>query len=571
MLIRIRNAELEAQLAVGGGEGEDEQQNALGIDIAQMMEEAEALRSQLQTSHANATDASKLADELRLTQIGLHNELDAKKREISDLRREVNLVSERAQGELEAGLEARQAEMQAKDAELLKMREKMDSAEQDNDNLRALAEELTQAGQVGGDAIVKVLASLMPCCQATISLYETKQYEFEDRNRSLEEKVRLLEDRLAKAREEQQASIGSKEAMTAAEIDNETLTAQLKHFQNRVSSLEEELEEVRTQAETDAESWKARLTKAKDAGQAGVDREKALKESIKKLEKTAAGAKTRIEEMDGALKENRGLLETARAEIESLRSEAAVSDKHASCLCGANLTPVKEAATMRAALQAANDNEKALADRDVQIAQWKQRHEEARSVAADKVAALETEIASLENRLAAVCHISRCIGACAHHNQPSKPPPASPTPSKGRLSIGSNGDDADKRLRGFQHIISDLSNENAELKEKYRNIEEEIELLKEVRLPTFLLTPAHLCQENKLLEETRELGSPNGDGAVSVCHQPQFHLANCQLYVETSFRHLPHPRRLWRIKPSRSRLCVLSMDHLAQSLTTEFS
>jgi cell division protein FtsB len=41
--------------------------------------------------------------------------------------------------------------------------------------------------------------------------------------------------------------------------------------------------------------------------------------------------------------------------------------------------------------------------------------------------------------------------------------------------------DAEKKLRGFQHIIQELSAENAELKERSESLEEEITLLKEVR------------------------------------------------------------------------------------------
>jgi hypothetical protein len=48
-----------------------------------------------------------------------------------------------------------------------------------------------------------------------------------------------------------------------------------------------------------------------------------------------------------------------------------------------------------------------------------------------------------------------------------------------RLSSGSSSEDADKRLRGFQHIIQDLSAENAGLKDKHKSAIEEVNLLKE--------------------------------------------------------------------------------------------
>jgi hypothetical protein len=59
--------------------------------------------------------------------------------------------------------------------------------------------------------------------------------------------------------------------------------------------------------------------------------------------------------------------------------------------------------------------------------------------------------------------------------------PGSPfsTGRKGRLSNGSSDDDS-KKIVGFQHIISELSNENAELKERCQHLVEEVSLLKEV-------------------------------------------------------------------------------------------
>ena len=82
--------------------------------------------------------------------------------------------------------------------------------------------------------------------------------------------------------------------------------------------------------------------------------------------------------------------------------------------------------------------------------------------------------------------------------------------SRTRLSTGSASDDPEKKLRGFQHIIQELSAENAELKEKYTSVMEEIELLKEVKF--FGQDPSSdtdRLQEVKLLEEATEI--PNGE------------------------------------------------------------
>ena len=70
--------------------------------------------------------------------------------------------------------------------------------------------------------------------------------------------------------------------------------------------------------------------------------------------------------------------------------------------------------------------------------------------------------------------------------------------------------DVEKKVRGFQHIIQELSSENAQLKEHRDSLQEETALLKEVRT-YFTSTQAEGCadvpQEVKLLEEAGEGGA----------------------------------------------------------------
>lgn len=148
-----------------------------------------------------------------------------------------------------------------------------------------------------------------------------------------------------------------------------------------MSNLEEELEETRAQAESDAESWKARLAKAKDAERVVLDREREIKEELRRLHKAAEGAKGRIGELEGALKENNGALEGARAEIEGLRGEAAVSHLLISAFQvgreeeGRIVADNQEATTMRAALADLTAKEQALAEKTEQVEELKKRVE----------------------------------------------------------------------------------------------------------------------------------------------------------------------------------------------------
>jgi CAP-Gly domain-containing linker protein 1 len=170
--------------------------------------------------------------------------------------------------------------------------------------------------------------------QAAISLYEGKLNEAESQRYELEDKIRVLEEKIRKAEEKDKATAAEAgissptihQGQTAAEIDNETLHEQIKHLQHKLSSLEELLDEARSQLESDNDAWKARLAKSKEAEGASKEQIKSLKAEVAQLNKDASGAKGRINELEGALKENRAALEGARAEIESLRSEVAVSD-----------------------------------------------------------------------------------------------------------------------------------------------------------------------------------------------------------------------------------------------------
>lgn len=146
-----------------------------------------------------------------------------------------------------------------------------------------------------------------------------------------------MEEKLLKVKEERDqaqealanaatsSSDRTREAVTAAEIDNETLNAQVKHLQNKINHLEEEIEEVRAQAELDADTWQAKVQKAKDGEKKVGEQVVLLKGEISELKIQAGGAKGRIGELEGALKENQAALEVARAEIETLRVEASVS------------------------------------------------------------------------------------------------------------------------------------------------------------------------------------------------------------------------------------------------------
>lgn len=124
-----------------GGDQEQQRIEALQAEVDRITEEAETLRSQLSASQADAADASKMAEELQNGTGETRAQLLAKERELADLRREMDIAMERAQSELDAGMEAKQEEVRI-------VLERAEIAELEGAEMRALVEELTQAGQV---------------------------------------------------------------------------------------------------------------------------------------------------------------------------------------------------------------------------------------------------------------------------------------------------------------------------------------------------------------------------------------------------------------------------------------
>lgn len=141
--LKRQNADLEAELAaLSASAAESGRDGADGADeLLAVRQEAEDLKRQLAASNADAADATRLAEELEAQFAATREEAETHQREVSELRKEVQLVEERAQGELQAGIEANERQV----AEVL---ERAEMAEAEGAEMRALVEELTQAGQV---------------------------------------------------------------------------------------------------------------------------------------------------------------------------------------------------------------------------------------------------------------------------------------------------------------------------------------------------------------------------------------------------------------------------------------
>lgn len=148
---------------------------------------------------------------------------------------------------------------------------------------------------------------------------ETKRYELEDQVTSLEEQLR------AAARPSSPTSL-AKYASSAAQIENETLQDQVTHLQNKIRTLEDMLEDARAAAEKDEVVVRERIKRYKDKEEVTKKEAVEAKNEMERLIRAEEQTRLRLVEVEEAFRENHLTLESARAEIETLRRELAVSN-----------------------------------------------------------------------------------------------------------------------------------------------------------------------------------------------------------------------------------------------------
>lgn len=117
----------------------------------------------------------------------------------------------------------------------------------------------------------------------------------------------------------------ARQATSAAEIDNEMLRDQVSHLQKKLAAVEDTLEDLRAANERDEVAVHERIKRYKDREEAIRKELAERREESERVLKAEEKARDRVEEMEEALRENTVALENARAEIETLRNEIAVS------------------------------------------------------------------------------------------------------------------------------------------------------------------------------------------------------------------------------------------------------
>ena len=166
-------------------------------------------------------------------------------------------------------------------------------------------------------------------CQETIALYEEKLSEADGKRWEMEDLVHGLEEKLRKQKRSVSPATMTRHISEAAQIDNEMLKEQVVHFERKISQLESQLDSAREAAEREEQAMRVRIAKYKENDGALRKELSEARAEVDHWKRLEAAGKTRLEELEEALRENAVALENARAEIEGLRADLAVRNNDA--------------------------------------------------------------------------------------------------------------------------------------------------------------------------------------------------------------------------------------------------
>ncbi|KAG8832268.1 hypothetical protein FRC17_001627 [Serendipita sp. 399] len=344
--------------------------------------------------------------------------------------------------------------------------------------------------------------------QETIALYEERISGFEAERYDMESIIQSLEEKLKAAAHHPSPEELAKQASTAAEIDNETLKEQIAHFQQRISHLEDQLEESQVMAEREEAAIKAKIARYKEKD---AQRQQELEEARRLASTTAkseTAARTRIEELEEALRESTTALEDARAEIEALRTDLTnlensmdPSDRPLET-SGTEHAAAIEAKHLKALLEASKLETRATAD---QLAAANSRAEETSLLVKDLRALIE----SLEKD-----KLQKSFQARIPKDDGSK----RSRDSTSSISSRTKDDTLRDQVSGLKLMVQELQKENSACESKIRSLETENKLLvtetedlKEAIKTLEAAIDESIRREEEMLKEEQAYGGMSND------------------------------------------------------------
>ncbi|KAG1866743.1 hypothetical protein F4604DRAFT_2023336 [Suillus subluteus] len=374
--------------------------------------------------------------------------------------------------------------------------------EVDRKELNAQIDELRQAGQ------------------ETIALYEERLSTADSRQYELEDRVVFLEDQVKKASTPLSPSAALQRATSAAEIDNENLREQVQHLQRKLATLEDSLEDAHAVSEREEAAVRERIKRFKDKEDVMRNELSEGRKTVEQVLKAEALAKSRVEEVEEALRESTLALENAQAEIENLRSDVASSGL---LRATSHLNLVHQVAELET--DGVPDSQKLKADERTrlteEIQELRDELNHLRSSAAEFASAssaadddtnwqakyeqVQKEVLvlrkGLEERATELDTMKKRLNRDIPVNGIQEPP-RTPTSSKQESA----------EVMGLKHIVQDLQQETSAVTQRNKLLESENRLL--------MSETDQLRQELKLLEENIEQSLLREEAALGMHNTP---------------------------------------------------
>ncbi|EKM80888.1 hypothetical protein AGABI1DRAFT_126945 [Agaricus bisporus var. burnettii JB137-S8] len=315
--------------------------------------------------------------------------------------------------------------------------------------------------------------------QETIALYEERLSNADSQRYDLESRISSLEKGTSNRDVEDIPHTPNHK--TATEIDNEALRDQVLYLQKKITTLEDLIEDSRIASEREENALRERVKKLKEK-EDGMKLE--LTEGLQEVErvtKAEVSARSRVEEIEEALRESRVALENARAEIEGLRAELANVDS--------------------------------LQNTMVQLDQPEDVDLKAEN------ASLLRQNEILAARIAELGQTNEVDGIVMHHikshinGEGSKHTVTSPTRADSSTR---------EEITGLKHIVQDLQQEHSAAAQKIKLLESENEILKS-ETQVLQSEAEHLRKEIQILEinlDTDTNGAGDHNSEVNGSNQP---------------------------------------------------
>lgn len=322
--------------------------------------------------------------------------------------------------------------------------------------------------------------------QETIALYEERLSSADSQRYELEDRLSALEEGARQERRPSSPNRSSGPSSTAAEIDNEIFRDQIHHLQKKITSLEDMLEDAQTSSERDEAAVRERIKRFREKEDAMKKELVEGKKEVERMIRSEATARSRIDEIEDALQESTSALEDARAEVEGLRSELAVSSplpvaasRSFNVLCVQNLHgSAEKGASKTDALMTVDSTPRMINDR----ARLNEQIEKLKAALDERSAEVEV----LKKK------VNRDLPLNGTLQEPPKSLPgaipSSPLSSKydlatardeitGLKSVSSFQFDSVSHYPPFRHIVQELQKENLGITQRNKLLESENKLL----------------------------------------------------------------------------------------------